>query len=554
MPSDKGHRLTEEELSALSRRISDMYKQAADELTDTINGYFAQFNKRDERMRGLIGQTVDGREWTEQDYKRWRLNQMGRGERYRALQQKLASRMTDANEVAMAYINDVLPGIYTLNRNYSAYKIEGAAGSADFTLWDEATVRRLATEQPDLMPYYPPERAIKRKIDLDWGKKQITKSVTSGLLQGKSTGKIASDLKSRIEGMNRDSAVRAARTAITGAENAGRMDTYAAAQKMGIKLKKEWLATLDNRTRHAHAMLDGQKADVDKPFRVDGREIRFPGDPQAHPSLVYNCRCTLVSQVDGADTSGGQRRARDPATGKSVAVSDMSFSEWERWKASQNSATINKTKVTYKTFSTGEESNDFFYYDGESKSLLDKRKSKHSQWEKGLSEQETDAITDYTGGGYYDINAYLRKTGDWEKINPKYANTQIHELDSAIRKYELKDNIRVQRGVGDDVLDELIAQYGDDSAQFVGKIYHDNGYMSTTALRGNPVATAKPVIFEIDVPAGTGRGAYVNRLAGQFQDTEYEFLLRRGADYTIEEVVEAEDSGKLIIKMVMNDE
>lgn len=336
MPSDKGHRLTEEELSALSRRISDMYKQAADELTDTINGYFAQFNKRDERMRGLIGQTVDGREWTEQDYKRWRLNQMGRGERYRALQQKLASRMTDANEVAMAYINDVLPGIYTLNRNYSAYKIEGAAGSADFTLWDEAAVRRLATEQPDLMPYYPPKRAIKRKIDLDWGKKQITKSVTSGLLQGKSTGKIASDLKARIEGMNRDSAVRAARTAITGAENAGRMDTYAAAQKMGIKLKKEWLATLDNRTRHAHAMLDGQKADVDKPFRVDGREIRFPGDPQAHPSLVYNCRCTLVSQVDGADTSGGQRRARDPATGKSVAVSDMSFSEWEARKKAEN--------------------------------------------------------------------------------------------------------------------------------------------------------------------------------------------------------------------------
>lgn len=355
MPSDKGHRLTEEELSALERRISDMYKQAADELTDTINGYFAQFNKRDERMRGLIGQTVDGREWTEQDYKRWRLNQMGRGERYRALQQKLASRMTDANEVAMAYINDVLTGIYTLNRNYSAYKIEGATGSADFTLWDEATVRRLATEQPDLMPYYPPERAIKRKIDLDWGKKQITKSVTSGLLQGKSTGKIASDLKARIEGMNRDSAVRAARTAITGAENAGRMDTYAAAQKMGIKLKKEWLATLDNRTRHAHAMLDGQKADVDKPFRVDGREIRFPGDPQAHPSLVYNCRCTLVSQVDGADTSGGQRRARDPATGKSVVVSDMSFSEWEARKKAENATAWEAYIKKGENYSSGRE-------------------------------------------------------------------------------------------------------------------------------------------------------------------------------------------------------
>ena len=45
------------------------------------------------------------------------------------------------------------------------------------------------------------------------------------------------------------------------------MDSYVAAEKMGIKLKKSWLATLDNRTRHAHAMLDGQTVDIDKPFR-----------------------------------------------------------------------------------------------------------------------------------------------------------------------------------------------------------------------------------------------------------------------------------------------
>ena len=73
-------------------------------------------------------------------------------------------------------------------------------------------------------------------------------------------------------------------------------------------LKKEWLATLDNRTRHAHAMLDGQQADVDKPFKVDGEEIRYPGDSTAAGHLVYNCRCTLVAAVDGVDTSDALRR------------------------------------------------------------------------------------------------------------------------------------------------------------------------------------------------------------------------------------------------------
>ena len=132
--------------------------------------------------------------------------------------------------------------------------------------------------------------------------------------------------------MSRASAIRTARTAITAAQNAGRLDTYRAAQDMGIKLKKQWMATLDNRTRHAHAVLDGQTVDVDKPFKVDGYEIMYPGDSSAPGYLVYNCRCTQIAEVDGEDTSSGGRRARDPETGESVLVEDMTYAEWARWK------------------------------------------------------------------------------------------------------------------------------------------------------------------------------------------------------------------------------
>lgn len=257
---------------------------------------------------------------------------MGRGKRYEALRDKVANRYTNANETAVAYVNDATPGIYTLNRNYAAYKIEQVSDSADFTLWDEQTVRRLVVEQPDLMPYYPPQRALQRGIDLKYGKQQITASVTSSILQGKSIPRIANDLQRRMQDMNRTSAIRTARTAVTGAQNAGRLDTYRAAQDMGIKLKKRWLATLDNRTRHAHAMLDGQTVDVDKPFKVDGYEIMYPGDTSAPGYLVYNCRCTQIAEVDGEDTNSGGRRARDPKTGKSVLVEDMTYAEWAWWK------------------------------------------------------------------------------------------------------------------------------------------------------------------------------------------------------------------------------
>lgn len=326
--SDYAHKLTDKQLAKLEQRIAKLYKEAADELTDTVNAYFEQFGKRDAAMK----EKLDAGEITEQQYKQWRLAQMGRGERFKALRDKVATRYTDANATAVSYVNDATPGIYSLNRNYAAYKIEQVSQSADFTLWDEQTVKRLIVEQPDLMPYYPPKRALQRGIDLKYGKQQITASVTSSILQGKSIPKIANNLQQRMQDMNRTSAIRTARTAVTGAQNAGRLDTYRAARDMGIKMKKRWLATLDGRTRHAHAMLDGQTVNVDKPFKVDGYEIMYPGDTSAPGYLVYNCRCTQIAEVDGEDTSSGGRRAIDPETGESVLVEDMTYAEWVGWK------------------------------------------------------------------------------------------------------------------------------------------------------------------------------------------------------------------------------
>ncbi len=328
MKPDYAHKMTDAELAKLEQRIAKLYKKAADELTDTVKSYFEQFAKRDAAMK----EKLDAGEITDQQYKQWRLAQIGRGKRFTALRDKVAERYTYANATAVAYVNDATPGIYSLNRNYAAYKIEQVSDKADFTLWDEQTVKRLIDEQPDLMPYYPPKRALQRGIDLKYGKQQITASVTSSILQGKSIPKIANDLQQRMRDMSRASAIRTARTAVTAAQNAGRLDTYRAAQDMGIKLKKRWLATLDNRTRHAHAMLDGQTVDVDKPFKVDGYELMYPGDTSAPGYLVYNCRCTQIAEVDGEDTSSGGRRARNPKTGESVLVGDMTYAEWAGWK------------------------------------------------------------------------------------------------------------------------------------------------------------------------------------------------------------------------------
>ena len=342
--SDLGHKLTDKELAKLERRIAKLYREAGKEMQATIGAYFEQFKKRDEEMKALIGTVQNGKEWTEADYKQWRLNQIGRGERYQAMRDKVAQRATDANAVAVAYTNDATPGIYSLNRNYSAYTIEQVAGNVGFDLWDEQAVKRLMVDQPNLMPYYPPKRALKRGIDLEYGKKQITKSVTSSILQGKSIKHMADDLQKRITTMSRDSAIRTARTAVTGAQNAGRMDSYAAAEKMEIKLKKEWLATLDSRTRHSHAMLDGEQVAQDKKF---SNGCRFPGDPQGPPWEIYNCRCTLIAAVEGVDTASAQRRARNPVTGETELIQNMTYQEWVRSKQKQQKAVEIESVLRY---------------------------------------------------------------------------------------------------------------------------------------------------------------------------------------------------------------
>lgn len=325
---DYGQKVTDKELAALEQRIEKVYSDASKDLKKTIDEYFAKFVERDKAQQKLL---EDGK-ITDEQYKQWRLNQIGRGERFKDLQKRVAERCTKANETAVAYVNDETPSIYTLNRNYGAYEIESVAGDVGFTMWDESTVRRLAVEEPDIMPYYPQKRAVNRGIDLDYGKRQISVQVTSSILQGHSIGKIANNLQGKLVDMNRASAIRTARTAVTAAQNGGRQASYESAEKMGIEMEKEWIATLDNRTRHSHAVLDGERVAVDGKF---SNGCRYPSDPQGKPWEVYNCRCTMIAAVDGVDTSDAKRRARDPETGESVLIENMSYAEWAGWKKKQ---------------------------------------------------------------------------------------------------------------------------------------------------------------------------------------------------------------------------
>jgi SPP1 gp7 family putative phage head morphogenesis protein len=277
-PEQKAHKLTDDELKKLERKIAKIYNQAGKDLEKKLSDYMAQFEKAD---KSKIKQLEDGK-ITQKQYDNWRAHEMMLPDQWKIMRETLAQDYTNANKISAGIMDDGAKNIYALNHNYAAYALEhGTNMNLQFTLYDKATVERLLKSDKALLPQ--PKVDIPK--DLRWNKQKIQSAVTQGILQGEPIDKIASRLQ-QVTDMNKSAAIRNARTATTGAENAGRQDTYDEAVSKGVKMQKEWLATLDGRTRHSHAALDGEHVDTDKKF---SNGCRFPGDPQGPPTEVYNC-------------------------------------------------------------------------------------------------------------------------------------------------------------------------------------------------------------------------------------------------------------------------
>lgn len=287
--ADKAHDMTDIKLEEMEKRLSAIYSRASKEIQQTADEYFSQFKVQDEKKRKL----VEAGKLSEADYKKWRKNKILYGSRFKAMQEQCAQQLLKVNQTAMAYINGELPEVYALNYNALEEAVDGVGGYS-FTLTDADTVRNLATTDGSLLPF----KKLDPKKDVPWNMQKINAETLQGILQGESIDKIAKRIQN-VQAMNRDSAIRTARTIVTGAECKGRQDSYERVTADGIVMKREWIATHDSRTRDAHLELDGQLSDVDGFFENAIGIIQFPGDPHAHPSNVYGCRCTMGAKIIG---------------------------------------------------------------------------------------------------------------------------------------------------------------------------------------------------------------------------------------------------------------
>lgn len=176
-------------------------------------------------------------------------------------------------------------------------KKKGKQSDVTFNLVNEDVIDRLRREGDVTLP----KKKVDVPKDMRWNTKQMSSKLLQGILNGDSIDTISDSLMEVI-GNNQASAVRNARTMVTNAENAGRLDSYKKLEKMGVVQKKVWIATPDDRTRESHLALDGEEVDIDEPF---SNGLMNPGDPKGPPEEVWNCRCSMRTHIIGFLMSDG---------------------------------------------------------------------------------------------------------------------------------------------------------------------------------------------------------------------------------------------------------
>lgn len=162
-------------------------------------------------------------------------------------------------------------------------------------------------------------------------------------------------------------------------------------------------------------------------------------------------------------------------------------------------------------------------------------KQHHGKWAASLSTSERDAIEDYTGADYSQINGALRGGMNAEKGQGQIAR-QAREIDSAISKAPPLDADTVLfRGMGK----------GAGVTFKVGQEFSDKGFVSTSMDRnvGDDFAVGDGAFIRINAPKGT-RGAYVDLLSPN--DTEQEFLLPRGSRFKVRKITKGKIGAAVI--------
>lgn len=131
--------------------------------------------------------------------------------------------------------------------------------------------------------------------DVSYLKKSIRAELSRGIANGSTWAEMAAHI---AHGMNSpfhkamNKAMRIARTEGHRIQNRAQMDTLNKAKENGADVVKQWISTLDDRTRETHKILDGQIREIEDYFEVNGHKAKYPGGFGVASEDIH-CRCCM---------------------------------------------------------------------------------------------------------------------------------------------------------------------------------------------------------------------------------------------------------------------
>ena len=321
---DYGERVAEQAIAKIFRKLTKIYKQAEKDLRKKLDVFTARYVALDKANQAKVA----AGEMTKKDYRKWLQGSVFIGKLWKNKVNQVSKVLTNANDQATKIINNIRFSVFSENYNHQSYEIEkNIRGVVSFDIYNTDAVARLVKERPKMLPAYK----VDQQKDYLWNRQKVEDIITQGIIQGESIDKITARMMDGLCTQNENKMRMFARTAMTAAQNAGRLQQMKDAKKKGVKVKKRWVATLDERTRDSHQALDGDTIEVEERF---ANGLMYPGDPNGAAKEVFNCRCKIIQIFDGINRVVSRRAYTTYKDGRreSYIVNDMTYKQWKEWK------------------------------------------------------------------------------------------------------------------------------------------------------------------------------------------------------------------------------
>ncbi len=294
---------------SVKNKNKDLYKLTEQKEKETLKKIEESYQETYNFIKKEIAKYADAGELSRTEIYKYK--------RYENLVKTIENELKNIEYLKQNELYNYVYDQYSLNYYYNGFIYETEYGKPlNYQQLPKNTIK--SSIENDLAKISLAENSLTVRSNIQ---KALTQSITLGLNINE-----AGDLIKKALETNANNVYRIYRTETTRASNKGKLDSIEHANTYGLDLKKQWLATLDTRTRDSHGAVDGELKNKDDKF---SNGLMYPGDPEGGASEVINCRCTMLSILPGYENSRLYRIERD-IDDKTKEIPYTNYKEWEK--------------------------------------------------------------------------------------------------------------------------------------------------------------------------------------------------------------------------------